>query len=237
MKISIMQPSYLPWLGYFELMAYTDLFVYLNDVQYTRKDWRSRNRVKTANKVVWLSAAVVRSPRETPINQIRLNYKEPWVKKHLRTIKLSDSRAPYFQPFFDDLSGVLNEQFEYLQDLNDALVRLCMKYLYIDCKLAWSSDLDITSLDKNDRIIKICKAFSASLLYDTKAAKAIIDSSLFATQGIEVVFQSYQHAEYPQLWGDFIPHLSAVDLIMNTGPEARRYLLHSPVPPQLKNKT
>ena len=234
MNITIMQPGYLPWLGFFELMAHVDLFVYFNDVQYTRRDWRNRNRVKTANGVVWLTVPVVSAPRETTINQIRVNYQQPWVQKHLKTIEVSYRKALYFQPFFDELSATLNQKYELLQDLNNAVVRLCMRYLGINCELAWSSDLGIVTSDKNDRIIQVCKAYNASILYDSQAAKAFIDVPRFASEGIEVIFQDYQHPEYPQLWGYFVSHLSIIDLIMNTGPEARQYLLSSPIPPKLQ---
>lgn len=232
-KLAIMQPGYLPWLGFFELMAYADLFVYFNDVQYTRQDWRNRNRVKTANGIVWLSVPVDAAPTTTSINHIRISYRERWYQKHLNIIEASYCKLPYFQPFFGELSHVLKEKYELLQDLDDAVIRLCMRYLDIDCRLAWSSDLGIVSCDKNDRLIQVCKAYSAPLLYDSKASQTFIETARFAAEGIEVVFQDYQHPQYPQRWGDFVSHLSAIDLIMNTGPEARQYLLSSPAPSQL----
>ncbi|GAF94031.1 unnamed protein product, partial [marine sediment metagenome] len=160
-------------------------------------------------------------------------YHEPWPDKHLRTIEHAYSKAPYFQPFFSRLQAILTQPFDLLQDLNHAVVQLCRSFLDLDGPVSWSSELNITTTDKSERILEVCAAHSADLLYDGKAAADFIDVDFFASNGVRVVFQDYRHPVYPQLWGPFVSHLSAIDLIMNTGPEAPRALRRSPVPREL----
>ena len=230
MKLAILQPGYLPWLGFFEQMARTDLFVYYNDVQYTRKDWRNRNRVKTTGGATWLTVPVRKTPRDTPINHVEVCYRDPWPDKHLRTIELAYKKARHFQPFFSQLTAVLTRRFALLQELNAALVDLCRSFLDISTPIAWSSDLHIDVRDKNDRILKICQSHGADLLYDGKSSRTFLDTEFFARHGVRVMFQHYRHTPYRQLWRDFVPFLSAVDLIMNTGPRAKEILLQSSAP-------
>jgi hypothetical protein len=234
MRIAILQPGYLPWLGFFEQMAYADCFVYFDDVQFTRKDWRSRNRVKTSAGPVWLSVPTRKAARETPIHQIEINYQERWAEKHLRTIQHAYQKTPYFEPLFGQLSQVLAREFRLLQELDAALVEVLRRHLGLDTPIRWSSELGIQTDDKNERILKICQALGADLLYDGKAAEAFVDVGYFAAHGVQVVFQDYQHPVYRQLWGEFVSHLSVVDLIMNMGPVAGRVLRQSPVPEALR---
>ncbi|MCB9554678.1 MAG: WbqC family protein [Deltaproteobacteria bacterium] len=233
MKLAIMQPGYLAWLGFFELMAYVDRFVYFDDVQYTRKDWRSRNRVKTANGPVWLSVPVKKAPRETLIKDIEINYEQTWLDKHLRTIEVAYRKAPYFEPLYGEIKSILESRPRLLKELDDSLIRLCMRHFSIECELTWSSELKLPPAEKNRRIIDVCRAHGSSVLYDTQASSTFIDVALFAENGIEVLFQDYQHPQYPQQWGEFVSHMAAIDLIFNTGPQARKVLLSSPAPERL----
>lgn len=237
MRIAILQPSYLPWLGFFEQMARTDHFVYLNDVQYTKQDWRNRNRIKTEKGAVWLTVPVRKAPHATPINRIEICYRGAWPEEHLRTVELAYKRAPHFQPFFSRLEALLSRRFALLQELSHAVADLCRSFLDVSGPISWASDLNSKTMDKNGRLIELCKAHGADLLYDGKAARAFIDVELFRANGVDVVFQDYQHPVYPQLWGEFVSHLSAIDLIMNTGPEAPEILRQSSVPPQLCDAT
>jgi len=223
--IAILQPTYLPWLGYFEQMAVVDLFVHMDDVQYTRKDWRNRNRVRAAASWTWLTVPVKKCPRSTLLRDILVNYEHHWVKRHLKTIYLAYKRAPYFEPVYDQIKAILESHIAGLVELDVALVQCLRAHLGITTPESFSSSVPRESRGKNERIIEICKYFGADLLYDGKSAADFIDKSLFASHGIQVVFQDYRHHEYPQQFGEFISHMSALDAIINTGPDARSVLM------------
>lgn len=243
--IGILQPVYLPWLGYFEQMACSDLFVFMDDVQYTRRDWRNRNRIKTASGSIWLTVPVRQHPRGTLIKDISINHEQGWARKHIRSIEVSYQRCPFFEPLFSELAQVLGRRQQRLLELDCDLIALLCRHLEIGTPTACSSavpraqsrieghDQDHPNAGKNRRIIEICRHFGATALYDGARAAAFVDSELFRRNGIEVVFQDYQHPTYPQAFGEFAPQQSVIDLIMNTGAEAATILRSSPLPAAL----
>lgn len=242
MIISIIQPVYMPWLGYFEQMAYADHFVFLDDVQYTRHDWRNRNRIKTVSGPIWLTAPVKAHDRSAMISEIEISYDAEWPTKHLRSIELNYGKCAHFRPLFDDLACELEKKTARLLDLDCLLTRLLARYLDIHTPSSLSSEVPRgtspadsadASADRNGRIIEICVQYGATLLYDGAKAAEFIDLDRFHRAGIEVVFQDYQHPVYRQAFGGFISHQSAVDLIMNTGPQAPEILRSSPVPARI----
>lgn len=249
--IGILQPVYLPWLGYFEQMACVDQFIFMDDVQYTRRDWRNRNRIKTASGSTWLTVPVRKHAREALINEIEINYAEDWVGRHLRTIEVSYKKCPHFQPLFDEIREVLGSRPARLSDLDCQLILLLSKYLDIQTPIAFSSevprrseqcdeDLSISAAGphfmKNQRIMDICEYFKAEILYDGAKAAEFIDLEGFRQAGIEVIFQDYQHPVYRQVFGEFVSHQSVIDLIMNAGADAPNILRSSPLPELLRNR-
>jgi hypothetical protein len=243
--IGISQPVYLPWLGYFEQMAYVDQFVFMDDVQYTRHDWRNRNRIKTASGSIWLTVPVHSHPRSAAISEILIDYSQNWLRKHLRAIEVNYCKCPYYQPLSEDLAKVLSSKPKKLVDLTVALIRTLCLYVDIEADLAFSSAVprqptakkdgeesrEAEKLERrNSRIIDICHHFGASRLYDGKSATQFVDVGRFRREGIEVVFQEYHHPVYPQAFGDFMSHQSIIDLVMNTGPDAPSILRSSPPP-------
>lgn len=237
--IAILQPVYLPWLGYFEQMAYADLFVVLDDVQYTRHDWRNRNRVRTADGPVWLTVPVRRHARSATIREIRVNFETDWQRRHLRTIELAYGRCSFIEPLYSELEAAYAHRDELLLDLDVRLMRVLAACLGVSTPIAMASEVPLRAdpdhRDLNGRIIDICHYFSASVLYDGAKAAAFIDRGRFRRVDLEVVFQDYRHPEYRQRFPGFISHLSAVDLIMNAGPAAPGLLRTSPVPDTLRN--
>ena len=201
--IAILQPVYLPWLGYFEQMAYVDQFLFLDDVQYTKHDWRNRNRIKTVSGPIWLTVPVRKHPQRTPINAIRIDYAQDWVKRHLRSIEVHYCTRPYFQPLFSEIAAVLLERPGRLVDLSTTLIAVLCSYLGIYVPTAFSSELpgrravqNGTSKpvhDRDQRLIDICHCFGADLLYNGKKAVQYLDVERLRGAGIEVVFQDYQH--------------------------------------------
>lgn len=231
-RIAIIQPSFLPWLGYFEQMARADVFVHFDDVQYTRKDWRNRNRLKSSGAVQTITVPVGKHDYGVSlVNEIRIGDVPQWREKLTRQISCWYAKAPFFLPIFNEISTIILNSGTSLVDLNYTLTDFLRLQLGITTPQHKSSDIQNKPEDKNFKIISICKHHGADILYDGKAAQSFIDTDLFAAHGITVIFQDYRHTPYPQLWGeDFVSHLSVLDLLFNCGPDSREILLSSPVP-------
>lgn len=235
--VGILQPMYLPWIGYFEQIASVDRFVLMDDVQYTRHDWRNRNRIKTANGPLWLTVPVRRPGLDARICDVEIDYRTDWVRKHLRSIEVNYRRRAHFQPLFGEIEAVLATRPTRLVDLNVELLRTLMRHLDIDTELSFSSGIPRdparygpSSDVRNERILEICGHHGARVLYDGKRAADFIDTGKFRTAGIEVVFQDYRPRPYPQAFGEFLPSMSTLDLIMNVGPDAGALMRQASVP-------
>ncbi|MBA7629888.1 hypothetical protein ES703_37395 [subsurface metagenome] len=227
MKVSILQPGYLPWLGFFEQLAKVDTFVLFNDVQYTKLDWRNRNRIKTPNGVRYLTVPIVRMSTETLIKDIKISYDHPWCMKHINMLRASYQKAAYFKQYFDHIKECIESKFEYLQDLNFALIKILSNLLGLEDKnFLWSSSVPYErSRNKSVNLLNICLSTGATYLYDGKSAQKFLDLDFLNEHGVTVEFQDYQHPQYPQQWGEFVPYLSVIDLLFNVGPESLDYII------------
>lgn len=231
MIISIIQPCFIPWLGYFEQVAVADVFVYLDDVQYTKKDWRNTNQLKSPNGAKKVFVPVKKTHRETLINQVLISYNENWEQVLINKITQWYKKAPYFEEIIEIIEKVLNKKHEKLVDLNYDLNGLIMEFIGIKTPIYFSSDIPKLTNEKNNRIVEICKYFEGvDILYDGKSAQNFIDTNMFNENDVQVIFQEYQHAPYNQLWGDFISYMSVIDLLMNHGKESLSLILRSPLP-------
>ena len=227
MKVAILQPGYLPWVGFFEQMYRVDVFVLYNDVQYTKQDWRNRNRIKTPNGVAYLTVPVGKIPTRTLIKEVRLPADDAWKKRHIRQIRESYLKAPHFGDYFDGIRHCIEGDYGYLQDLDVALIRVLCRFLGIrNTKILFSSELDyVRTDDKSLNLLNICLTLGAGLLYDGNSAQRFLDERLFGEHDVRVIFQDYSHPLYPQLFGTFVPFLSVIDLLFNAGPRSLNYLL------------
>ena len=226
MKVAILQPGYLPWLGFFEQVYQADLFILYNDVQYTKQDWRNRNRIKTPHGVQYLTVPVGKVPTHTLIQEVRLPKDSTWKEKHLRLIRQAYQHAPYFALYFEPIGACIQADYAYLQDLDAALIRLLCGFLGLqDRQFCFSSDITYRkTTDKSLNLLNICLSVGASALYDGLSARRFLNLTVFRQHGIAVTFQDYVHPVYPQLFGRFVPHLSVIDLLFNTGPQSLDYL-------------
>ena len=217
MRISIMQPTYLPWMGYFELMHNCDLFVFLDDVQFVRKSWQHRNKIKTASGEILLTVPVFsKGKRVQQITEVEINNQLPWRRKHLSTIRTNYCKAKYFDTFIDELERIYCCEYRKLLMINLTLIRFLCTAFGISTPTVQSSTLNTDGVG-SQKIVNICKALKADVLYDTQGAKSILDAEHFKANQIELIFQRYRHPTYSQLHGDFISHLSALDLLLNEG--------------------
>ncbi len=226
MRLVIMQPSYLPWLGYFDLFLKSDLFLVYDNVQFDKDGWRNRNRIKTPNGPQWLTVPVLTKGQDWPTNkEIKINNKEPWKRKHLNGLKMNYAKAPHFQEIYALFEPIYAQEWESLLDLNMACIRTMNDYLGITTPFQFSSDLNLDlPEEKNQKLIEICKHLKADQFYEPEGGKGYIDAECFKSQGIDLTFQNFQHPVYPQLHGPFVPFLSTVDLLFNCGKESIHYL-------------
>ncbi|MBI4619828.1 MAG: WbqC family protein [Desulfobacterales bacterium] len=219
--IGILQPGYLPWLGFFEQLYRSDVFVIYDDVQYDRNGWRNRNRIKTANGMQWLTIPVHCKFEDHPlVSNIKIDNKTNWGKKHLLSLKINYSKSPFFSKYIDIFEDAYSRMWGNLIDINMHFILELSRCLGLSSKkIIRSSTLNITG-EKTDRLIKICKMFSVDVFYEGSAGKNYIDENLFNSQGIRIEYQNYNHPVYKQLYGDFMPYLSVVDLLFNHGDES-----------------
>jgi len=221
----VLQPSYLPWLGCFDQMSKADVFVWYDDVQFDKHGWRNRNRIKGPKGPLWLTVPVLHKQRgPQSIDNVEIDNSKPWRRKHLTTVEQLYARAPFYSSVLPRLSDLLGRQWERLADLSIATTEWFANELAIETPRYRASQLDIDG-DRNGRLIEICRHFRATRYVSGDAARAYLDIERFGTAGIEVVWHSYQHPQYPQLYGEFIPHLSTLDLLLNVGSEARKLFL------------
>lgn len=220
MKIAILQPGYLPWLGFFEQVAKVDKFVLYNDVQYTKRDWRNRNQIKTQHGTTYLTVPVQSSRRGTLIKDKKIHYgDEDWQYNHIANLRHQYGNAPYFNQYFPAIRDIIESDFEFLDDLDTALIKCLTAQLGMDNdKFLRSSKLSYPKSDNAQKnLINICQTLGADKLYNGKSGRSYIDEAFFKKHGIKVQFQHYNHPTYSQLHGDFISHLSIIDLIFNCG--------------------
>jgi len=224
-SLAIIQSNYIPWKGYFDVINRVDEFILLDDVQYTRRDWRNRNLVKTPAGLKWLTIPVeTKGHFEAKISQIPIAEKH-WYKKHWSLIEHNYSKAPFFKvykSFFEDL--YLSSYEAFLSEVNHRFIVAISNWLGISTKISWSSDFECVE-GKNERLISLCKQAGATEYISGPAARGYIQESLFEESGIKVTWMNYtDYPEYNQLFPPFEHGVSIIDLIFNEGPNAKQFM-------------
>ncbi len=227
-RVAIVQSSYIPWRGYFDIVGLVDEFVIYDVVQFTKRDWRNRNRIKTAQGLRWLTIPVVTAGayRQAIADTRVLN--GDWTTTHWRTLCHAYAHAPYFGIYRDRLCELYRacRGLQTLSSVNRLLIRHLAMELGFTTAITEAQEYDIGSCDRNRRLIDICLAANATTYLSGPSARVYLDVDLFTDAGITVEFMDYSHyAPYPQLHGAFEPSVSVLDLLFNTGPEARAHML------------
>jgi hypothetical protein len=228
--VAIVQSNYIPWKGYFDLIGLSDEFILYDDVQFTKRDWRNRNKIKTPTGPQWLTIPVLTKGKfEQPINQTEIGDMN-WPRKHWPTIVQNYAKAPHFAEYRERFQTLYEECSEtMLSKVNHRFLAAICWMLGIGTKISWSSDYPLAD-GKTERLVGLCKAAGATTYLSGPAAKAYMDESLFAAQGIDVKYMDYTgYAEYDQLYPPFEHGVSVLDLIFHTGADAPRYLKFSSV--------
>jgi hypothetical protein len=226
MKISINQPYFFPFAGFFCKAYLSDSFVILDDVQFPRgTTWITRNRFKNARGSLWMTVPVKKKGLGfQKINAVRIYHDGRWAKKHLQSLKNAYIRAPYFREHLNFLEDLFSTKFEKLIHLNLKIIRYFMQQLQVDTNVILSSELGL-HMKGEQLILEICRQLGASHFLVQKAARKYINSERLSTAGIKLKDFRPSSPVYPQLWGDFIPNLSVLDLILNCGPKARDIMI------------
>jgi WbqC-like protein len=219
----VLQPGYLPWLGFFDQLRRADVFVHYDDVQFDKHGWRNRNRIKApSGEPHWLTVPVRHAGLDWPrILDVAVDQRSPWARKHVGTIRQYYAGAPFLGRYLPALEELLHRPWERLVDLDLAVVALLCEWLGLPAPVHRSSALPAEG-KKSERLLALCRHFRADRYLSGSAARSYLDVDLFAQHGIAVAWQDYRHPVYPQQHGAFVPQLSVLDLLLNCGDESAR---------------
>jgi len=216
--ITIHQPNFLPWPGFFHKWMLADAMVLLDTVQYEKNDWLNRNRIKTAQGAQWVTAPV-RYHYPQKINDVPIA-DQRWVRKACSSIEQSYAKAPYFATYWPPVREILQHSHDMLSDLNVALIRVLGEALGYDAPLYLASDLGVDSTDPTERLIGLCTALHGDGYLSGREGRTYLQQERFDQAGLTLNFQQVEPPVYPQLYGDFVSHLSVLDVLFNTGTDA-----------------
>jgi len=219
MIVSVHQPQYLAWVGYFHKILKSDVFVFLDNVQYKEREYQNRNQIRTKNKAQWLTVPVLNSKeRFIKIKEVYIDNSQGWAGKHWKALYLNYNRSPFFKEYADFFQDLYNQKWDRLLDLNIYIIKGINKILNIDKVIYLESELEIENT-KTGRIIDICKKLGADTYLSGIGGKAYLEEGLFTAAGLKLQYQQFKHPEYSQCFAPFIPNLSMVDLLFNCGPK------------------
>lgn len=224
-KVIIRQPGYLPYLGYFKKMQACDVFVHLDDVQYSSGGGENKNKIRTFQGTKILSVPLSK-PYDVRFDQVRIANNIGWQEKHKNSIKENYKVAPFFNQYWDSIESILNKEWEKLVDLNLEFIRYFSSVLDLTTKTVRSSELEL-ELTKSAKLLEICQKLGATTYISGELGKNYLDAKLFQDAGIEVVFEKFEHPTYRQVHGEFTPYLSVIDVLFNEGENARNILARS----------
>ena len=227
MKCVILQPSYIPWRGYFHQIQKADIFVFYDCVQYDEHGWRNRNKIKTPHGEKWLTIPVKSKgchTFHTPILEIPIEWKTNWPEKHLKSLKQYYGKTPYFLEYKNLLEKIYSRRDERLADFTCATTELIARELGIShTRFLRSSHLPAEG-GKTDRLLSILRHLGATHYISGPSAEDYIEKSKFSAAGIKIEFMNYSYPKYPQNHGPFSQRVSILDLILNVGPKARHFI-------------
>ena len=230
-SVAIIQSSYLPWKGSFDFIRSVNEFIILDSVQYTRRDWRNRNKIKTPSGLQWIAVPVdVKGRFHESIAETRI--RDPgWYESHWKAIELNYSRAAYWRQLSSPLKELMRSVSDepYLSRVNEHLIRGVCEILGLDTDIRRDTDLiqarDLARMEATERLLALCRAAGATKYVSGPSARDYLEEGLFSEAGISVRYVDYSgYPEYPQLWQGFDHHLSIIDLLLNTGDQALTFM-------------
>ncbi|MDX9670479.1 MULTISPECIES: WbqC family protein [unclassified Pseudomonas] len=226
-KVAILQSNYIPWKGYFDMIASVDEFILFDDMQYTRRDWRNRNQIKTPQGVQWLTVPVlVKGKYHQKIKDTEIDGSE-WAAAHWKSLLQNYSRAPHFQEVSEWLEPLyMNNSYATISELNQNFIQAICDYLKIATTLTRSSDYTLIE-GKTERLADLCAQAGGTEYISGPAARDYIDEQIFGARNIKLTWYDYAgYPEYPQLWGEFTHGVTILDLLFNCGKNSHRQMRH-----------
>jgi hypothetical protein len=226
MILAAHQPNYLPWCGYFYKLAHCDVFVILDDVQYTKRSWQNRTRIKGSQGPLWLTQPVLQSGRAwQPTDTVEFNNDVDWRTKHLKSLALNYARTPHTEAILTACRRWFGgDSSTRLVETNTRLIREVAGLLNLRAEIVLSSALAVQQT-KADRLVEICRRLGADTYLSGQGARAYQEDELFRAAGIDLVYSDFVPRTYPQLWGEFCPGLSVLDALFNLGADATAEML------------
>ncbi len=229
MILSIHQPAFLPWLGYFHKIISSEVFVILDTVKYSAKGkncFQNRNRIKSANGIIWLTVPIItKNKSDILIKDAEIDNNQRWNIKIIKSIKNNYSKAKFFNKYFPEIERLLTKKYKNLNDLCKDMLDYFLEVLNCKTHILYASDIDLGNSVKSDLILDICKKLNADKYISGKNGKNYINIQDFSKEDITVIFQNYKHPVYDQLYGEFIPCLSFIDLLFNHGPDSKNIIM------------
>jgi len=226
MNVVILQPSYIPWRGYFDQIRRADLFVFYDDIQYDKHGWRNRNQIKTHQGKQWLTIPVHSKgvTQGIPIKDVRIDWSKPWAKSHLKSLTISYSKAPYFKGYLPLLKSMFERRDEFLAGFTIETSKLLVHELGFTSTLFMrSSELVGVEGQKTDRVINVLKQVGATHYISGPSAVEYMEPEKFEAAGITFEYMQYNYPEYPQLYPPYDPYVTILDLLFMTGGGASGY--------------
>jgi len=218
------QPNFIPWIGYFHKMVMADKFVLADDIQYTTHGVINRNYIKTSSGRQWLTVPVITKGRGLQkINEVRIDKEQDWRRRHWNSLQMNYKYAPYFDYYADFFEQLYQKEWTFLVDLNIELIEFVRKSLNIPCPILLSSELDLRS-DATEGIVDMVKKVNCTKYLSGESGKKYLNEKLFADAGIELIYTDFAHPKYHQQFGEFVFHLSIIDLLFNEGVRAGEFV-------------
>ncbi len=221
--IMIRQPGYMPNIGFFKKIEYSDIFVFLDDTQFSKDSFDNRNKIKTKSNSKWISVPLKRPVFRKKLNQVMISYDTDWIKSHSELIYQNYKDAPYFSSYWNEIKKILDQKSNLLIDLNLNLISYFLKILEINTTTIKSSELKITKT-KTQRLVDICAQLNASCYISGIGGKNYVDESLFKNSDIKLTYENSIHPNYNQIHGNFMKNMSIIDLIFNEGEKSSEIL-------------
>lgn len=224
MRVAILQPSYLPWIGYFDQIAKVDRFIYLDDIQFTRRDWRNRNKIRTAESWTWLTVPVIQKNRYAQtLLETQIDSSSNWRTKHLNSIRHNYIKTRFFDLYFPKIETIINKDWDLLVDLCLELTENLKNWLEISTPTIRSSELNVSE-KKGDKILALCRKLEATHYLTGDLARDYLNESEFLSYNIRLEYHNYTHPTYPQRYPGFVPYMSIIDLLFNQGEKSLEIL-------------
>jgi len=222
MKITIHQPNFLPYLGFFDKCDYADILVLYDSTQFKKNDYQNRNKIKGKDRWFWLTVPVNYKFGDT-INEVKIDNSKEWKKDHLRSLETCYSGSKYFNLYFSRIKDIYEKKWNFISDFNVELIKFVLNELGIKCKVVLSSELGIKNKG-TEALIEICKKLKSTKYISGRDGKKYLKIEIFKREGLAVKFQNYQHPKYNQKFGEFKPYMCILDLLFNEGPNSLKVI-------------